>query len=109
VMSRALRFAALGVSRLMVCAFCGKETDRAAQGPNVAVCDACIILAEEALFKERRESKGRQVICSFCGKAERQSFFAFRRKRIAYSNRSGDARICSQCLKIAREIVVNLK
>lgn len=85
-----------GKNHLMICTFCRMNRDYVAMGPGVAICESCITEISSTLHAV--EGRG---TCSFCGKQERQSRFAFRNRRIVGISATGDTRICSDCLPIA--------
>ncbi len=80
----------------MLCSFCRADRDHVflSGTPGIGICvscaetDPCIPRAIQAT-----------AICSFCRKTERISLFPFRRRHIALVNDSGDARICSVCMR----------
>jgi hypothetical protein len=86
-----------------VCTFCERPPSEVAKliaGPNVYICDACIGLSEQALAGRRAAGSGAVRLagaaarCSFCGKRRGQE------RRVVAGEQ---ARICSECLGIARE------
>ena len=84
----------------MICTFCRMDRDYVAMGPGVAICESCITEIRGSLHA----SEGRGA-CSFCGKQERKSRFAFRKRRIVGISAAGDTRICSDCLPIAVTVI----
>jgi hypothetical protein len=81
--------------RDMVCTFCGRppsEVSRLLAGPNVYICEGCVVRAEGAIGARATKGVAR---CSFCGKkgAGRQAVTM------------ASATICSECLTISRQIL----
>src|SRR5713226_5453435 len=87
----------------MVCTFCGTETEYLAKGPEACICEGCLT----------RTITGVQVPeeahCSFCGKRERGSRFSFLTRDIVLTSPGGDARICSQCISAAHEVITEMR
>jgi hypothetical protein len=101
IISAALRSAAVA-GNAMLCTFCHFDRDYVAEGPGVSICALCI--AEFGSMERKAEGEGP---CSFCGKRERPSRFAFRNRKIVATSSAGEARICSRCLPIARVVVAH--
>lgn len=93
------------IERDAVCTWCGRppsEVSGLIAGPMVYICDACTQDAESAMTGRgsgraelRRAGRGSRARCSFC------------RKR-PDGNRAlviGPANVCSECLRICREIL----
>ena len=93
------------VTRDMVCSWCDRPPSEVAKliaGPNVFICDACIGAAEHVLAGApagraglRRAKTGATHLCTFChkrGSAKRALVL-------------GPANVCSECLRICREIL----
>lgn len=82
--------------RAAICTWCGRppgEVDKLVAGPNVYICDSCVLATERTLRRGDAVSKGR---CSFC------------RKRAAHDRQivDGDrANVCRDCLQVCREIM----
>ena len=81
---------------MFICTFCRQERSLVAKGPGVCICEFC--LNEIAMNDVRRDPEP----CSFCHKSEGRSWFPFRYRRIAGVGSTGDVRICSGCVPIAR-------
>jgi hypothetical protein len=86
-----------------VCTFCERPPSEVAKliaGPNVYICDACIERSEHALAGRAATGAGAvrpagaAARCSFCGKRRGPQ------RRVVAGEQ---ARICSECLGIARE------
>lgn len=84
----------------MLCTFCRCVAREFAEGPDVAICDQCLGKAE---VPAADLTPG--LACSFCGKAPRRSRFSFRRRALALVSGAGEARICTVCVPIAREVI----
>lgn len=91
-------------SRDAVCTWCDRPPSEVAKliaGPDVFICDACIDAAERAISGKNRAVAARVVHaagrtrCSFC------------RKRPDADRRvvAGPANICTECLRVCREIL----
>jgi hypothetical protein len=93
------------------CSFCGRPQRKSRQlvaGPGVFICESCVTLASGVLSTRRDaetplsavvaigEDRGRER-CSFCGK---------RRHHVAGLASTGDVEICSECLTLCDEILV---
>lgn len=85
-----------------VCTFCGRppsEVDKLIAGPNVYVCDACVVRAEKTLARPQaggfRLASGK-ARCSFCGKTRSAA------RAIVVSD---DAGVCAECLSTCRGIL----
>ncbi len=109
--------------RALVCSFCGRshpEVDRLIAGPNVAICDPCVDLAQEALDtgSQRVEGPARlqsldpsatKARCIFCGKRRDQvagmAEAPDRRASGKRSRRRSPPRICGECLDLCGEIL----
>jgi hypothetical protein len=92
------------------CTFCARTQETVAKliaGPKVFICDACVAYAEQSLAghpaRSAREAwtlaaDGEKGRCSFCGKRRTVD-------RRLLSGTSG--RICSECLGVCRQILVD--
>jgi hypothetical protein len=83
-----------------LCTFCGIEREHVVYGPGVCICELCV--AEVSSAVEHPVQGG--GICSFCLEPERDSRFAFRRRKIVAASAAGDVRICSSCLPIIQDV-----
>ena len=103
---------------LLLCTFCGKDQKRVKKliaGPSVYICDGCVDLAKVVL------SDGQPVTteiaeltagpadeprtqCSFCGK--RRDQVAGLVVSSAQTERKAPAAICTECLGLCTEIIV---
>jgi hypothetical protein len=89
-----------------VCTWCERppsEVSKLVAGPNVYICDSCLVLAEGALSGARRDTGGLKLAkpssrerCSFCSK---------RRSEERSLVMGAAANICSDCIRICREFV----
>ncbi len=90
----------------LTCTWCGRPPSEVAKliaGPNVFICDSCIKSAETAIargsgpgpFLMRAEGRVRGR-CAFCAKRESE-------KRLLAPSPAGP--VCSECLRICREIL----
>jgi len=86
-----------------VCTYCGRppgEVDKLIAGPDVYICDACVLLAETAMKKSSRRGAmapaGAAARCSFCSR---------RKTRARPVMATADAKICAECLRTCREIL----
>jgi hypothetical protein len=86
---------------MYVCTFCHIERSLVAKGPGVCICEPCL----EEIGTTSAPAEDRP--CSFCNKSERRSWFRFRDRRIVGAGVSGDVRICSVCVPIARGVIVH--
>ena len=94
--------------RNLVCTFCERSQDAVAKliaGPEVFICDACVVRAEKSMTQKptsrdglvltREDAKAR---CSFC------------RKRCATDRpvlKGSAASICGPCLNVCRQILMD--
>jgi hypothetical protein len=85
------------------CTFCRIEREYVVYGPGVCICELCIAEIRPAAVDSPAQAGG---ICSFCLKSERDSRFAFRRRKIITTNAAGNLRICSLCLPSIRNVIV---
>src|SRR5262245_7190335 len=79
-----------------VCTWCDRppsEVSKLIAGPNVFICDACIAGAERQLARSRASRATRR--CSFCS----------RRANKDRAVVEGTYSICSDCLRVCREIL----
>jgi hypothetical protein len=96
---RAPRSAVPGTTT-MRCTFCNLEREHVFKGgpPEICICPVCVNSAD---------SNARDVqhgeICLFCGRPERRSRFRFLRRVMVLVSDTRDARICSTCVRIARD------
>jgi hypothetical protein len=89
-------------TRDAACTFCGRppsEVSKLVRGPNVFICDGCIVLAEHALSGARGAlalaPSGRSS-CSFCGK--RRSA----KKKVVIGPTSN---VCDACVGLCQQII----
>jgi ribosomal protein L24E len=92
------------------CSFCGRTAEQVKTliaGPGVYICDRCIPVASQAIAADEPSRPPAAAItpvaaealtekCSFCGK---------RRHQVAGLAAAHDARICTACLELCREIL----
>ncbi len=92
------------VKRDTVCTFCDRppsEVSKLIAGPDVYICDSCVVLAERVLGGSSRSGtlaakKGGKTRCSFCGK----------RNTMERQLATGPAAsVCSECLRLCRQIL----
>jgi hypothetical protein len=86
------------VARDAVCTWCDRPPSEVAKliaGPNVFICDGCVTAAERQLRASRPPSSGRSRNCAFCSRRANKT------RALAY----GSSSICSDCLKVCREIL----
>ena len=86
-----------------VCTFCEKppsEVQKLVSGPNVYICDGCIVAAEHALESSTENAlalaKGGRPECSFCGK---------RRSADRPVVLGPTSNICETCVCTCRQII----
>jgi hypothetical protein len=95
------------VKRDAVCTFCDRppsEVSKLIAGPNVYVCDRCVVAAEQAMAGAPWAAGGSPVLvregararCSFCGKRRAKG-----RQLVA----GPAASVCRECLKLCRQIL----
>jgi len=85
------------VKRDAVCTWCGRppsEVSKLIAGPNVFICDACVEATESTLTRTQGR-RGTLRLCSFCHRRGNE-------KRALVI---GPANVCSECLRICREIL----
>ena len=85
------------VKRDAVCTWCERPPSEVAKliaGPNVFICDACVAAAERQL-KGASRAPGASRSCAFCSRHGNKT------RSLAYGTNS----ICSDCLRICREIL----
>jgi hypothetical protein len=90
-------------ARDTVCDWCSRppgEVTSLIAGPNIFICDACVEAAERAVRAAAGSARGRarergRHRCGFCGKRASET-----RSLVA-----GPPTICSECLRICREIL----
>jgi hypothetical protein len=93
----------------LLCSFCGRDeaaVGKLVAGPGVFICERCVGLAVEAGTSGESVADGRIRLtplptgapdtCRFCGKTG---------SLVAYVVARGDARVCSECLVLAQEII----
>lgn len=73
----------------MLCTFCNNERDLVAEGPDLAICATCVAAATSSTAVPS------DLTCSFCRRG----------REIALVSPSDNAQICSDCVKIAQEVV----
>lgn len=87
-----------------VCSWCDRPPGEVAKliaGPKIYICDACVEAAERAagaaggVHGERKRGGGTRGRCGFCGK----------KASVERSLVTGPPNICSECLRICREIL----
>lgn len=93
------------VARDAVCSWCDRpprEVAKLIAGPNVYICDSCVEAAERVINAAddghgalRRVGSGTRYRCGFCSK----------RANGKRSLVTGPANVCSECLRICREIL----
>ena len=108
--SRRWRRHRASVSQPPSCSFCGQDEKQAKAliaGPGVFICDRCISSVDQVQTVAGRRistpiatiepisDEARAERCSFCGK---------RRHQVAAMAAAGGARICDECLSLARDI-----
>jgi hypothetical protein len=91
------------VKRDAVCTYCGHPPSEVAKliaGPDVFICDACMVAAEHTLSGRRRGTAAfalggprRRARCAFCGKGA---------QALAVTPQ---ANVCGDCLRLCREIL----
>ena len=103
---------------LLVCTFCGKDQTQVKKliaGPNVYICNGCIDLAKGVIgsgglvttgFAELAAGPEQEprAQCSFCGKCRDQ--VAGLVVSSAQTGRNTPATICTECLDLCVEIVI---
>jgi ClpX C4-type zinc finger len=106
---RRRRDRARAVGSELLCSFCGRNevaVGRLVAGPGVFICAPCVDLAVEAGTSGESVADGRIRLtplptgapdpCRFCGKTS---------SLVAYVVARADARACSECLVLCREIL----
>ena len=86
------------VKRDAVCTWCERPPSEVAKliaGPNVFICDACVTAAERQLNGRSRAPRGASRTCAFCS----------RRANATRALASGSSSVCSDCLRVCREIL----
>ena len=86
-----------GEARDAVCSWCNRspgEVDTLIAGPKVYICDACVAATDKAL-RARELGPGRNHRCDFCRK----------RAGAGRSVVAGPPNVCSECLRVCREIL----
>jgi hypothetical protein len=82
-----------------VCTWCERPPSEVAKliaGPNVFICDACIAAAERQLkTAARAPASGASRSCAFCSRRANKT------RSLAYGTNS----ICTDCLRVCREIL----
>jgi hypothetical protein len=90
-----------------LCTFCERPPSEVAKliaGPNVFICDECVADAEQVTAGQSgrralaRAPDGARMACSFCGKRQGDD-------RTIVS--AGPARVCSECLRLCRDILAS--
>ncbi len=93
------------IKRDAVCTFCRRPPSEVAKliaGPNVYVCDGCVVAAEQTIAGGARRgplglaTKGARAVCSFCGKRHADG------RPLVLAD---DAAVCGECLKLCRDFV----
>lgn len=96
------------VKRDATCTFCDRppsEVSKLIAGPNVYICDSCVLGAELALSsggppkagaKLAAAKEGSRAICSFCGKRRASD------RPVAVAAASS---VCAACLRLCRQIL----
>ncbi|HTP29765.1 MAG TPA: ClpX C4-type zinc finger protein [Anaeromyxobacteraceae bacterium] len=91
------------VKRDTVCTFCNRppsEVSKLIAGPDVYICDACVVHAERTLGGAARSgtlaADRRKTRCSFCGKRSTTE------RRLATG---ATASVCGECLRLCRQIL----
>jgi hypothetical protein len=96
------------VSSDMTCSFCLQPSERVAKliaGPEVFICDACVLSAEQVLRTKKPKGTGHQRMeplgsvktrCSFCGRKPSEL------RRMAGA---AEGVVCSECLALCRRIL----
>ncbi len=82
-----------------MCSFCSKPQDqvqRLIAGPNVFVCDECVV---RILTRPEAPQEERGRCCSFCGKKQRQE--------VSLAVGSQGVCICTACLALCQEILAH--
>lgn len=87
------------VKRDAVCTWCERPPSEVAKliaGPNVFICDACVTAAERQLKSAARApASGASRSCAFCSRRANKA------RALAY----GSSSVCSDCLRVCREIL----
>jgi len=82
-----------------VCTWCDRppsEVDKLIAGPNVFICNTCIAAAERQLKTATpTPAPGASRICAFCSRRANKT------RALAYGTHS----ICSECVRVCREIL----
>jgi hypothetical protein len=87
-----------------VCTWCEKppgEVSKLIAGPQVYICDACVVTASQAMGSGNRRRSGSQLAttgrhrCDFCRKRASDSLPIVK----------GRANVCADCLRVCREIL----
>ena len=93
------------VTRDAVCTFCDRSPSEVAKliaGPHVYICDACVVLAEQAVAGSSNRgplvmSKAAAARCSFCGRFRKGT----ERPLVA----GVSSKVCGECLRVCRQIL----
>jgi ClpX C4-type zinc finger len=105
---------------LLTCTFCGKPQNKVRKliaGPGVYICDGCIPLAASVIRTGQAADTrlgsmsavpGQQtgVRCTFCGKDRGQVDRVAIIGEVTVERTSASAAICSECLVLCQEIIV---
>jgi ClpX C4-type zinc finger len=81
-----------------VCTWCDRPPSEVAKliaGPNVFICDVCVAAAERQLKGTSRPPAGASRSCGFCSRRANNA------RSLAYGTHS----ICTDCLRVCREIL----
>jgi len=87
------------VKRDAVCTWCERPPSEVAKliaGPNVFICDTCVAAAERQLNgRSRSAPRSASRTCAFCSRRANNA------RTLAYGTNS----VCSDCLRVCREIL----
>ncbi|MDZ4858578.1 MAG: ClpX C4-type zinc finger protein [Candidatus Hydrogenedentes bacterium] len=94
------------IARITACDFCGKASIEVAKliaGPDISICDACVVKYASAITSASKSDEPREVAggavsqqpCSFCGQVEPEV------ARIVEKN----VCICAECLALCLKII----
>jgi hypothetical protein len=87
----------------MKCSFCGCETLDIVKGPDTCICHACIREAGNTV------EKGSNERCNFCNQVIGTEKGFIRKRTIQPALIGNGAVICTDCIKIAKEVAQHSK